>query len=471
MRRLRVLPVLAATPTWHVFPQSDHKLRVAMQQEDAYALARTRVEGIRTSLADVADFAEELAGDGDDLVSEIERRAESVDAVLVQLSTVIDESVWSLDLPIVAWSGERTPMMGLYNLPLASRRANPNVSLCLDEVDIRAALVRVRAAQVKQRLRESRMVVLGHYQAADKVPDPDKLRETVGVTLVHVPAADFLEMVDGVEADLARAVGEAWVEGAHEVSEPDDEDVASAARIQVALERLLERENAQAVSVGCLEVMYAHETRPFCWVLASLRDLGLPAGCEGDAAATLTLLMAELLAERPGYMGNLVNADPEHGTVAISHGCSPTRMLGRDEPGHGYALVHSHSAPPFSRELQDGSGLTSYVEYTRGQEVTVARLGGDLDTLFVTPGRITDCQDTICDRTTLTVSVEDPRRFVQLATGNHQCVFYGDLVAELTELGHQLGLDVVNPANPVERHAASSEATRHEASARSRLPS
>jgi hypothetical protein len=35
---------------------------------------------------------------------------------------------------------------------------------------------------------------------------------------------------------------------------------------------------------------------------------------------------------------------------------------------------------------------------------------------------------------------------VELATGNHQCLFYGDLVAELTELGLQLGLDVVNPA-------------------------
>ncbi|MFP8881654.1 MAG: hypothetical protein VCE43_20435 [Myxococcota bacterium] len=446
MRKLRVLPVLAATPSWHVFPQPDHQLEVATNQPDAATLARARVETLRGQLDDVAEFAHEIEGDRPDLVGEIERRSDGIDVVLVNLSTVIDDGVWSLDIPIIAWSGERTPMMGLYNLPLAVRRANPNVSLCIDESEIRAALVRVRAAKARCKLRESRMITLGAYRAADKVPDPAKLEEKLGVELVNIPAADFLSLVDEVDVDAATRVGDAWVKGAVQVNEPDAEDVMSAARIQLALEALLERERAQAVSVGCLEIMYAHGRRPFCWVLASLRDVGLPAGCESDAAATLTLLMVEYLAERPGYMGNLVDADPKKGTIAISHGCSPTRMFGRDGPAYDYDLVQSHSALPFSRSLEDGSGLTSYVAYTIGQPVTVARLGGDLDTLLVTAGEIVDCKDTICDRTTVTVSVADPRRFVQLATGNHQCLFYGNLVAELTELGEQLGIEVVNPS-------------------------
>jgi L-fucose isomerase-like protein len=420
---------------------------VATEPESAVTLARSRIQALRETLTDVAEFVPEIVGDGD-LLADVTARVPEVDVVLVQLSTVLDAAIWSLDAPIIAWSGERTPMMGLYNLPLALRRENPNISLCLDEQDLRDALVRVRARQVTRRLCESRMIALGAYQSADRVPDPEKLREKLGVELVQVPAADFLSLVDSVDGDEAAERGAAWLKGATRVDEPDEEDVASAARIHVALERLMERERAQAVSVGCLEIMYAHARRPFCWVLASLRDVGLPAGCEADAAATLTLLMVEYLAERPGYMGNLVDADPDGGTVAISHGCSPTRMFGRDGPAHEYRLVHSHSAPPFSRDLTDGSGLTSYVEYTRGQRVTVARLGGDLDTLLVTAGEIVDCRDTICDRTTVTVSVADPRRFVQLATGNHQCLFYGDLVAELTEVGRQLGLDVVNPANP-----------------------
>jgi hypothetical protein len=322
-----------------------------MQPEEAVSLARDRLREMQDSLADVAEFAEELVGADGDLVSEIERRAEDVDVVLVQLSTVVDEALWSLNLPIIAWSGERTPMVGLYNLPLAVRRANPHVRYCLDEAEVRAALVGVRAGQVALRLRESRMVVLGVYRSADKVPEQEKLREKLGVELVHVPAVDFLKLVEEVDANAADAVGQQWVKGATETSEPDDHDVASAARIHIALQDLLERERAQAVSVGCLEVMYGHSVRPFCWVLASLRDVGLPAGCESDAAATLTLLMVEYLAERPGYMGNLVDADPARGTVAISHGCSPTRMLGRDAPAHDYKLVHSHSVQRRDRRL------------------------------------------------------------------------------------------------------------------------
>jgi L-fucose isomerase-like protein len=87
------------------------------------------------------------------------------------------------------------------------------------------------------------------------------------------------------------------------------------------------------------------------------------------------------------------------------------------------------------------------VEYDRGEEVTIARLCGDLETFLVTGGEITDCRDTICDRTTVTVRVPDARRFVQLATGNHQCLFYGNLVNELQEIGRQLGLEVVDPAH------------------------
>jgi L-fucose isomerase-like protein len=46
----------------------------------------------------------------------------------------------------------------------------------------------------------------------------------------------------------------------------------------------------------------------------------LPAGCEADAGATLTMLMFEYLADRPAYMGNLVWADPQTNRVSISHG-------------------------------------------------------------------------------------------------------------------------------------------------------
>lgn len=188
--------------------------------------------------------------------------------------------------------------------------------------------------------------------------------------------------------------------------------------------------------------MYAYSKHPFCFALAVLRDDGFPAGCEADATATLTMLILDYIADRPAYMGNIVRADPENNLVMISHGCSPSQIAGRDRPPKPYTLVHSHSVPPFTRAIGGGAGVTSYVDYLdKGQEVTVARIGANLDRMIALRGEIVDCRDTICDRTTLTLRVKDAREFIHHATGNHQVVVYGDYITELRSLCQALDID------------------------------
>jgi L-fucose isomerase-like protein len=276
------------------------------------------------------------------------------------------------------------------------------------------------------------MLVLGEYRCFEKLPDPARLRERLGVGLGTLSSADFLALAAQADATQVAEVVARWRADALAVDEPDAADIESAARLFVALHAHLGEHGYAAASVGCLEVMYRHATRPFCFVLATLRDMGLPAGCESDATATLTMLVLELLAERPAYMGNLVLADPARQLVAVSHGCSPRFMHGRDAAPLPYRLVHSHSVPPFSRGPDGGAGLTSYVDYGQvGQPVTLCRLAAELDECFVARGEIVECRDTICDRTTLTVRVADARAYAHRATGNHQVLVYGDFVAEL----------------------------------------
>jgi L-fucose isomerase-like protein len=88
--------------------------------------------------------------------------------------------------------------------------------------------------------------------------------------------------------------------------------------------------------------------------------------------------------------------------------------------------------------------VTSYVDYGDvGQEVTLARLGADVDAISFACGEIVECRDTICDRTTLTVRVSDARDFFHKAMGNHQVVVYGDHRTDLRELGGLLGLRTI----------------------------
>lgn len=438
--RVRVQPVHVVGSTWHVFPRPDYKLEVTTDIESS----RTRVTELHAQLreqlkSDVA-FLEPVVVRGEADLLGLRENPGDADVLLVNLSGGMalhhtggtQEGMWGWDVPIIAFSGQCTPMMGLYSLPFAERERHRNVTFALDTDEVDAQL---RLLGVKKRLARSKVVILGAYQCAERLPDPEVVKRKLGVEFVSVSAAAFVEEIAGVDAAAAENAAAAWSNSAAGDVEPSSAEVLDCARTYVALEQVLQREGAQAASVGCLEIMYAHGRAPFCLALAALRDVGLPAGCEADAGATLTMLMLEYLTDRPAYMGNLVRADPETNLVSISHGCSPARIAGRDRPAKPYRLVHSHSAPPFSRDESGGSGVTSYVDYgDAGQEVTAARLGADVDALMAARAEIVDCRDTICDRTTLSVRVRDAREFVHKAAGNHQVIVYGDYLAELEGL-------------------------------------
>lgn len=442
----RALPVLVVTPSWHVFPTPDDQLEVAMDGSTAAGLAERRLADLVEAVGPGVEWLEPVvATAGDEAVLAADRvAADRPDALVVSVSSGVDPRLWELQLPILAYSGEQTPMMAMYHLPRGVRQRHPNLRYCLDAGEVRSALLEVGVSAVAERVRSSTMLILDEYSSVDALPDRDELLGRLGVRTAQVGSAEFVEAATRVDGEAAREVARRWIDGSIDHSETAEEEVVAVARLQLALEDLMTEHQAQCVSVGCLEVMYLQSHVPFCWVLAQLRDLGLPAGCEADATATLTMLFFEYLVERPAYMGNLVRANPATGEIAISHGCSPTRMWGRDAPAKPYKLVHSHSAPPFSRDLSGGSGVTSYVDYGDvGETVTVARLGPDLTSAHVARGEIVRCQDTICDRTTLTLKVADARGFVDNAPGNHQVVVYGDCLDQFEALCRTFGMDVL----------------------------
>jgi L-fucose isomerase-like protein len=168
------------------------------------------------------------------------------------------------------------------------------------------------------------------------------------------------------------------------------------AKTYVAMKMLLSQTGSQAISVGCLELMYDFNIPAMCFSLAQLRDEGFYAGCEGDTAATLTSVILEFLTGKPAYMGNLVHADAANQLVMIFHGCSPAKTAGRDLPPKPYILVHSHSVPPFTKTIE-GGGVTSYVDYLedKGQPLTIVRIGANVDRIAAATGELVDCRDTI----------------------------------------------------------------------------
>jgi len=448
MSALIIRPILILGTTFHVFPEPDCKLFVTIDVDSARSKLESLYGEVLQWLKPYATFLEPVVLKDEADTEELAKHACEADALFVYISGGMGfealQTLWDIPIPIIAFSGENTPMMGLYSLPVEELEYHPNVTYALDHKEV---IDQLRLLEVGKRLRNSKMILLGRHDretyAWEQFPDTVIGKRKLGVDFIRVPWTEILPTVKEIHDTEAEAVAHRWMAGAQRAGEPSSSQVKEVAKMYLALKAMLEKYDAQAVSVGCLEIHLGLGIEPICFALATLRDEGFPAGCEADASCTLTMLILQYIANKPGYMGNFVQADPENNLVMISHGCSPARMAGRDQPPSPYTLVHSHSCIPFTRTLEGGAGVTSYIDYNKGQEVTVARIGANLDRLVTARGEIVDCWDSICDRTTIAIKVHDAREFFHNATGNHQVVVYGNHIQELRGVCRILGMKLI----------------------------
>jgi len=444
--QIELRPVYVVGGAWPLLPQPDGQLEVITDQ----AATDSRIEALgaylREGLKGDATLLEPVVLRRSSDIARLRESALSADALLVYVMGLMPlEKLLEIGLPIIAFSGQYTPMMGLYALPVEMREHYSNLTYALDLQEIRD---QVRLLLVKKRLGNTRMVLVGGPLTMDghweHLPDQEMVTRRLGAEVIAVSAAEFVAEVGRVEKEKAEAVAREWMSKAEAVAEPSESEIMQVAEVYLALHRVLKRTRAQAVAVGCLELMYICNLVPHCFALATLRDEGIPAACEADVSALLTMVILGYLGNKPAYMGNVVRADPKENLVMISHGCSPAKMAGLDQPPKPYTLVQSHSAPPFSRVLEGGSGVTSYVDYMEdGQVATIARIARDLDRIVAARAEIVGCRDTICDRTTLDLHVRDAREFFHQATGNHHVVVYGDYLDDLQGLCRLLDMRLV----------------------------
>ncbi|NQT72795.1 MAG: hypothetical protein HQ553_08485 [Chloroflexi bacterium] len=435
-----VRPVFVVGKAWPVLPQPDGALQVIIEKETADSTIETFNAQLKERLGSDVTILEPTVLREDADITKLKESAHEVDALLVHVMGLMPlGKLLDLELPLIAFSGKHTPMMGLYAFPIEERESHPNLTYALDFKEIND---QIHLLSVAKRLKNTRIALIGgplslggHQQ---HIPDSEIIKHKLGIDIVPVSGKEFVAEMKGIEESKVATIAQEWIANAQEASEPSTDEIKEVARTYVAIENVLKKIEAQATAIGCLELMYLHGITPHCFALATLRDEGVPASCESDVSALLTMLILGYLSDKPTYMGNIVRADPEKNIVMISHGCTPSKMAGLNQPSHPYKLVHSYSG-----RFIEGTGLTSFVDLDKGQEVTIARIARNLDRICVTSGEIIDCRDTLCDRTTLDIHVNDARKFFHNAPGNHHVVVYGNYIPELGKLSQLLGMKLI----------------------------
>ncbi len=301
----------------------------------------------------------------------------------------------------------------------------------------------LRLLRVIPMLQQTRILLFPPAQGTKPARSPEEVKKRLGAEVVVVEEKAFSDLIAAADDAAVRAETERWTREAKEIVEPSAEDISKAARVSVALQRLVEREQAQGLAIGtCMG--WLPKGFP-CLGFARLRDAGIPAACEGDMDSLLTMLVFQYAIDRAGFQGN-ATFDTSRNVVWTAHCTAPLKMEGAKGQQSPY-LLRGHSEV-------SGSGCVPEVLYRVGQTITRTKLV-NLDTLLASTGKIIEVpsRSVRACRTQIVTEVRDAAKMAanwssvleteDAMTLLHRVVFYDDHMDSARHLCRLLGMKLV----------------------------
>ncbi|MGB2823884.1 MAG: hypothetical protein WBF17_23090 [Phycisphaerae bacterium] len=277
---------------------------------------------------------------------------------------------------------------------------------------------------------------MGYLTEWEITADVDLVAGKLGVELVTVPHEELVTryraLTEGQQREAA-ALAEQLIAGADQSARPrpGDQEIHKATRLYLAISALVEDHGAVAATIVCWPFIQDKALPVPCLALTLLQDRGVPAACQADIDAFLTMILFHRACGQVSFMGGGFQAD---GHVEISHCVLSRRMTGPAEPSQPYYLGDYHGRK---------SSPTIRTSIPPGRTVTIARLTRNLERLILTRGTVADSLDKPgrC-RNTLVIDVPDAARLLSLVKGhqNHLVVACGDHVESMADLAERAGI-------------------------------
>lgn len=263
----------------------------------------------------------------------------------------------------------------------------------------------------------------------------DQQLDVIGTTLHYLPLNRWMEEFRKAETtDEVQAIADYYAKEAQKTIEPKPEDILNAAKCYVVARKVMAEENCQGISVDCMRIVGCPDVPcgP-CLAWSKLNDELIVGACETDWNAAITMLLTNLLLERPGFMQDPV-PDTINNTLIGAHCSCPTKLAGPDEPHE-----------PFILRSDNGSndGVATQVFWRIGQDVTVLKFSGPGKMILGT-GRVVSNVDTTfwggC-RTSVEVQLDNVAD-TRDSKGFHQVFIYGKLDQPLRAFCQLAGIQV-----------------------------
>jgi len=302
----------------------------------------------------------------------------------------------------------------------------------------------VRLLRVIPLMQQTRILLFPPARGTTAARDARQVREKLGAEVLAVDQSEFDAMLAEAGDDATKTEAERWTKNAVEIVEPNAEDITKAARVTVALQKLIQRHQAQGLAVGTCMGWLA---RGFpCLGFTRLRDVGIPAACEGDMDSMLTMMLFQYAFDLPGFQGN-ATFDTSRNALWTAHCTAPLKLDGVDGKDAPY-LLRGHSEV-------GGSGCVPEVRYREGETITRTKLV-ELDTLLISTGKIIEVPEKsvrAC-RTQIVTEVRDAAEMAanwssridsdDAMTLLHRVVYYGDHLQSAQHLANLMGLTLAS---------------------------
>lgn len=285
--------------------------------------------------------------------------------------------------------------------------------------------------QGAQRLKHARILKIGETEpwVINSCRSPERFEEKWGTRVIPVDRDDLYAAIQSSNPDRGLELATDWVEKSGSMTGIVTEDVRKACQVTAGMEALLEQHEADALSMACFAMIGDIDTTS-CLALSTLNDSASAIGaCEGDLDAAVTLFLLRGLGADFVWIGNPILQPGRF--LELAHCTAPRCACGDLLP---YKLMRHH---------ESGRGVAPEVALPGDREVTLARIGANLNRLAVHPGRTERIGKMPTCHTQIRVDVGDTRRVVDHLLGTHLVMSYGEWGASLREAARFLDLEVV----------------------------
>ncbi len=285
-----------------------------------------------------------------------------------------------------------------------------------------------RAWQGVRRLQQATVLKIGETEpwVINSCRDPEVIRTRIGTQVIALERDELYAEVRAVANASAQQEAQSWLDRANSLVDVASPDVITASAVTVAMQNLLERYEADGLSMACFAMIGDIDTTS-CLALSALNASANRIGaCEGDLDAALTQLLLKASGADFVWIANPIIGSGKH--IDLVHCTAPTCSCQGNFP---FRLMRHH---------ESGRGVAPEVELPSHETASICRLSVNASTLVAHQGETLHVSKLPACHTQLRLTVESTQGVLDSLMGTHFVLSYGHWLKPLEYASRFLGL-------------------------------